>query len=158
MDGSTANIKQTALLTLWIRLFALAACAAVLSTRHRRSLHEVGLGGRAATRESEREDERNGDGGYAEHNLNLYRAWPVSWQDCFSSAIKAIVTELDEFFLMLRSLRSLSLCLSLTLGDYYSFFRPRCVSRAVPRRNSACMFYAIYCYMVSCQRRRRRKR
>jgi len=31
MDGSMANIKQTTLLTLWIRLIALAACAAVLS-------------------------------------------------------------------------------------------------------------------------------
>lgn len=31
IDGSTVNIKQTTLLTLWIRLFALAACAAVLS-------------------------------------------------------------------------------------------------------------------------------
>lgn len=34
VDGSAANIKQTALLTLWIRLFAFAAYAAVLSRCH----------------------------------------------------------------------------------------------------------------------------
>lgn len=112
------------------------------STQHRRSLHD------------EKETER-GCGCYVEYNLNLYRAQPVSWQDCFSSAIKAIVTELDEFFprasQCVRARPRLSRLLFIFFARYVS-------PPPAPRCNSACMFYAIYCYMAKERRQRERGR
>lgn len=49
---------------------------------------------------------REREGSIAQHNLNLYRVRSVSWQDRFNSAIKAIVTKLDEVFSWVSNLLS----------------------------------------------------
>lgn len=119
MDGRVSNEhkadRTTDFMDSIIRACCLCSSSLSMSSRYRRSLHEKGR------RERKGENEK---GDFAQHNLNLYRSRSMSWQDYFTSVIKAIVTELDEFFLEFQA-RSFPFPFSQLLFILFRYNSPR---------------------------------